>query len=80
MPTFLNGMAMTGRDVTQSVGTCHECGKQSFVTRKAARAFMKAKNPTRGDYEYMTVYRCGEYWHYGHTPYEVARGQRQRGI
>lgn len=69
---------MTGRNVNMPVGTC-SCGKQSFVTRKAARAYMKKWNPPKGPYEYMSTYRCGEYWHYGHTPYEIARGHRGRG-
>lgn len=69
---------MTGRGKADSVGTC-ECGKQSFVSRKAARAYMKKWNPASGTYEYMSVYRCGSYWHYGHTPYQVARGYKARG-
>lgn len=57
------------------VGTCEECGKQCFPTRKAARGYMKRK---RTDGEALSVYRCGEYFHFGHTPYMVARGAQQR--
>lgn len=60
------------------VGTCPDCGKQRFGTRKAAKNFMKRKHPVLGPYQYMSTYQCGEYWHYGHTPYEIARGFRPR--
>lgn len=69
---------MTEHKTLASVGTCQECGKQCFVSRKAARRYMKHWNPPRGRYQYMSVYKCGDYWHYGHTPYEVARSLRAR--
>ena len=56
------------------VGTCRECGKRSFVTRKAARGFIRRVFPG----EALTVYQCGDYWHYGHISYEVSRGTHER--
>ena len=57
-----------------SVGKCATCGKQCFITRKAAKAFMNRKFPN----EKMTTYRCGDYFHFGHTPYGIKRGIQDR--
>jgi hypothetical protein len=55
-------------------GTCPECGKQRFLSRKGARDH--AKRELRGIK--FAVYPCGEYWHYGHAPYSVRRGYMSR--
>ena len=57
-----------------AVGNCHECGKRCFITRKGARGYIRKSFPGRS----FTIYRCGEYWHYGHISYEVKRGTKQR--
>lgn len=57
------------------VGQCHECGKRSFVSRKAARGYIRRFFPS----EQFTVYQCGEYWHFGHASYAVKRGFKERG-
>lgn len=49
---------------------CPDCGKRRFNSRKAARKAARTIKPG----EQMGVYRCGDYWHFGHTPYVVARG------
>lgn len=56
------------------VGRCPDCGKQSFITRKAARAVLRAKFK----HESMTIYRCGDYFHFGHTPGPIKRGNVDR--
>jgi len=57
-----------------SVGSCPKCGKQCFTSRKAARAHWRKRLPQ----EQMSVYQCGQYFHYGHMPYSVQRGLTPR--
>lgn len=52
------------------VGECPTCGKLRFLSRKAARANARKAHPDQK----MQVYECGEYYHYGHSPYIVMRG------
>lgn len=52
---------------------CPECGKHRYLTRKAARAARK-----RHKKETLSVYLCGDYWHYGHTPWQIRRGVQAR--
>ncbi len=56
------------------VGTCDDCGKLRFKSRKQAKVYMHNRFPK----ERMSVYRCGGYFHFGHTPYGVARGYQER--
>ena len=58
------------------VGTCSECGKFSFGSRKAAKSAAKRNHPN----EHLSVYLCGTYWHYGHLDYGTLRGYKQRGV
>lgn len=60
--------------IDSSCGTCVACGKQCFLTRKGARSMGKKLYPGTN----FTVYQCGEYWHYGHKVYSVARGFQDR--
>jgi hypothetical protein len=53
---------------------CPTCGKRRFLTRKAAKA-SRARLQTSDP---ITVYRCGEYWHIGHTPWQIRVGQTAR--
>lgn len=57
------------------VRICPECGKRCYRSRKAAKQAMRELQS--GDQ--MSVYPCGEFWHFGHTPYGVLRGIRPRG-
>lgn len=52
---------------------CEECGKKRYTTRKGARL---ARRRTNG--QHMSVYRCGEYWHIGHTPWQIRKGKEAR--
>ncbi len=62
------------REYGQQVGTCDTCGKQRYINRKAAKKAMTTAHPGAQ----LSVYRCGEYYHYGHTPYGVKRGWQDR--
>ena len=57
-----------------SVGTCPDCGKRQYVTRKAARQV--ARRGHLRSSQGLQAYRCGDYWHLGH----ISNIQRQRGI
>jgi hypothetical protein len=59
---------------TYAVGNCHDCGKRCFLSRKATKGYIRRFFPGHS----FTVYRCGEYWHFGHVSYEVSRGTKQR--
>lgn len=52
------------------IGTCSDCGKLCFASRKKARQYMNQRFPQAK----MSVYRCGAYFHFGHTPWAVKRG------
>jgi hypothetical protein len=53
-------------------GLCPVCGKHRFATRKAAKAAARARYPG----EALRAYRCGSYWHMGHTPRWIVRGDK----
>ena len=57
-----------------SVGRCSECGKQCFRSRKAAKRHVAKLFP--GDR--MSIYTCGEFFHFGHTPYSVKNSMVSR--
>lgn len=55
---------------------CPTCGKRSYLTRHAARQAKRLHSDRRG----LSVYRCSSgYWHIGHLPYLVRRGNATRG-
>lgn len=54
------------------IGTCPTCGKRCFVTRRTA------KTEARRLGGHMHVYRCGDWWHYGHPPTALIRGKITR--
>ena len=56
------------------VGTCHTCGKLCFLTRKDARMYLRKSFPG----EKMSIYPCGDYYHFGHTPWGIKRGITDR--
>lgn len=53
---------------------CPDCGKLRYLNRKAARNGARRAHPG----ESMSVYRCGEYWHIGHTPTAIKLGYKER--
>ena len=53
---------------------CAECGKYRYFNRKAARRAARRYHP--GDS--MSVYRCGDFWHIGHTPWDIKASLAQR--
>lgn len=57
------------RPAWRYVGKCDTCGKNRFVTRAMARAAARDLHP--GDP--MSVYRCGNYFHYGHNSHKYTR-------
>lgn len=67
---------MTGRHgyaSAQWTGRCPDCGKQRFPTRKAAKEAARARFPG----EALRANRCGAFWHMGHTPRWVKRGDKE---
>lgn len=53
-------------------GTCHAHRKRLYSTRRSARTVARQVDRT------MRAYRCDTlpgYWHIGHIPREVARGE-----
>ena len=57
--------------------TCPECGKHAFQTRAEAKATMRRAHPGDG---LLSVYRCGDVYHYGHLGYGVRRGWTPREV
>ncbi|QOR55345.1 MAG: hypothetical protein SHS37scaffold537_43 [Phage 68_12] len=57
-----------------SIGTCPRCGKQAFKTRKAAKRAMRAIHQDRR----LSVYPCGDVYHYGHLSARVKSGDTDR--
>lgn len=57
-----------------AVGTCPDCGKLRFLTRKSARAHLRKRKYK----EHVSVYPCGEFYHFGHTPYVIRKGYVDR--
>ena len=67
--------APVGPPERRYVGTCPDCRKYQFETRRAARRAARSLYP--GDV--MRAYQCGQWWHIGHTPAAVRRGERPAG-
>ena len=59
----------------QPIGTCRECGKLCWTSKKNAKSAAKREHPS----ERLAVYRCGQWWHYGHLTRAIQRGIAQRG-
>lgn len=55
--------------------TCTDCGKRSYLSKHAARQARKTLPDRRG----LSVYECGSFWHVGHLPFAVRRGDVTRG-
>lgn len=54
-------------------GRCDACGKLRYASRKLARAAAKARHQDSR----MRAYRCGDWWHVGHRPRWVVRGEEE---
>ena len=48
-----------------AVGTCPNCGKVQYPTRRAARKAARELHPGEPG---LRAYPCGAYWHFGHMP------------
>lgn len=55
-------------------GICPVDGKQRYVSRKLAKQAMLRLWPE----DRMSVYPCGEYWHFGHLAESVRQGKISR--
>lgn len=55
-------------------GECPRCTKAAYATRKQAKTAAKRLFPG----ERLSVYRCGDYYHFGHLPTVVRRGETDR--
>lgn len=58
--------------VALMVSTCDECGKRGYATKRAAKLAGRAVDRR------CRPYRCGRYWHFGHLPTVVIRGEYDR--
>lgn len=58
------------------VERCPACGKLRYLSRAAAKKVAKRLPPTDG--VRMGAYACGDYWHVGHVPTAVRRGETSR--
>ena len=66
---------LSGRSYTSlAFGHCDECGKYSFTNRSLARRAARLVDRS------MAAYRCphSEWWHVGHMPTAVRRGDIDR--
>lgn len=71
------GKRAATRDFEQFVvgsGRC-SCGKLRFLTKAAAK---KATRRIKSRSGRLHAYRCGEFWHVGHLPGGVKRGEVPR--
>ena len=59
---------------TVGTGPCPRCGKASYRTRKDAKRAARRLFPN----DRMSVYGCGHYYHVGHLPKVVRRGEASR--
>lgn len=62
---------MNGVPKGHAVRTCPTCGKQCYLSRADAKFVIRTVHAGARN---MTAYRCGDYWHAGHTTYQVRRG------
>lgn len=73
--TSSNRNAAANRLDLQSFGRCPDCGKLRYLTRKAARLVIRRMRWRDGR---LSAYRCGDWWHIGHTPGIIRRGEVSR--
>ena len=55
---------------------CPTCGKWCYLTRKTARQAARRKHPGH----HLSAYRCGKFWHLGHLPDDITRGEVDRSV
>ena len=60
--------------IVHDYGICGDCGKVRYACRKDARRIARSKG-----WHGMNAYQCGDYWHLGHPPTALRRGQISRG-
>lgn len=56
--------------------TCTDCGKLCYPSRKAAKQAARRLHPG----EHLSELRCGDSWHFGHTPRNVIGGNGSRHL
>jgi hypothetical protein len=56
------------------MGKCDVCGKNKFESRKQAKQYIRRRFPK----QHMSVYRCGNYYHFGHTPWKIKKGVNKK--
>lgn len=64
----------THANSTRPVGTCSECGKQSYTSKRNAKNAAKALYPG----QHKAPYECNGYWHYGSPPQAAMAGMMGR--
>lgn len=52
-------------------GTCPTCGKHKYASRRDAKRAARYLHPQ----DSMRAYQCGAFYHYGHVPTWMARGE-----
>lgn len=57
-------------------GTCADCGKRCYPTKADAKAAARQLVHRKGGR--LSVYQCGSYWHFGHLPTQIRRGDATR--
>jgi len=58
--------------------TCARCGKKGYGSKREAKAAVKQLAQIGKRHGKLHPYRCGEVWHLGHLPENVARGRASR--
>lgn len=58
-----------------AAGRCPTCGKLRYLSRKTAKQDANRYRKRTGR---MDTYRCGDFWHLGHLPSRVRRGEIAR--
>lgn len=58
------------------LGTCGTCGKRIYASRQIAKRAMQRLYPE----DRQSVYRCGDFYHFGHLPGVVRAGREARAV
>lgn len=66
---------MSALPAESGAGWCPDCGKWRWMTRKAAKTALRHHKARKGR---LHVYACGDFWHLGHPPRALIRGDVAR--
>ena len=61
----------------EHAGECPDCGKLRWVTKRMAKTAAQQIVAQKGGGR-LSAYACGDYWHLGHLPRVVTRGEVSR--